>query len=421
MTFAWRVGAIALGAFAVRVGFVLTSGFDLSFGDVAEYFEGARRLLTGAPLAQRNWMMFVRAPGYSVFVAAVWQLFGESVVALKLVQSLTSALGCIWAARVARRLAPTLPGAGEAAAILVALYPYFIHHAATPGTESVFGTLVLISTYEAAVGLSEGRAARLLAAGVLLAAANLLRPNLMTFVPLAVLWLGWVWRTNLKQLVARGALIVTAVALVSAPWVLHVHAQGLGWVPITDGGPVWYFMGHNDDAYELHCGHDLSPARYAELMAFPGQWAFTKRPVYFEATASQEPQHVFMQAALAWDSANASKLPCLTMNKAWSYVRPWVNPRVFSPLYVLVSLTTLVLYVLAALGLRAWRARGEGDDAARVFVGLAALQCLAGLATAALFSTEIRYRIPIVDVLLMPVAGLGVAWLLQRVRRKPTP
>jgi hypothetical protein len=90
-----------------------------------------------------------------------------------------------------------------------------------------------------------------------------------------------------------------------------------------------------------------------------------------------------------------------------------VNPDGYPPKVVLVSLAALPVLGLGLWGLvLAWR-RGE-----RVLTVLVALNLAAGTVTAVVASTEVRYRVPVADVLLLPFAGFAIAWLWDRKRAR---
>ena len=106
----------------------------------------------------------------------------------------------------------------------------------------------------------------------------------------------------------------------------------------------------------------------------------------------------------------------MTAGKVIGYWRPWVKPTHYGRRDVLVSLYSLPVLVLGIAGLVRARRRGE-----RVLSTWTVLNMVAGTVTAAIFSTEVRYRIPIVDVLLLPFFGLAVMTLWDRLRAKQAP
>jgi hypothetical protein len=401
-------------ALAIRLLWGLKLGANVRVGDEGEYIEGARRLLSGERLARHNWMLFVRAPGYSLFLAAIWKVIGsESLAAVRVVQALLGTGTC--AAIFGLSLAAGASRRGAlAATALASAYPYLIYYVAPLGTEGVFAFFVAAGSFYLVSGLSsqDPSLTRLSVAGLLLGAGNLLRPNMTTVFPCLAVWFAYRYRSRLiaavKSLVAIGAPIVA----LSLPWTFAVHDAGLGWVWVTDGGPVWYYMGHNDDIHEYLCGNP-SASRRKELLKFPGADRFPERPVYQRALSLPPPerQPEFMRTARAWDRAHLGAQPCLAANKFYDYWRPWVNLDAYPLKVFLMSLFSAPVLLFGAAGTVIAFRRGERTGSIYAWIIAAT-----GTVVAMVFSTEIRYRIPMVDVLLLPFTGIAVDRLLASIR-----
>jgi hypothetical protein len=405
-------GVMILAALAIRLVWALKLGTNVGFGDEQEYLDGARRLLAGEPLPRKNWMFFVRAPGYSAFIALIWKVIGrESLAAIRVAQAFLSTGTCIyiWAAT---RLITRRPAAALLALGLSATYPYHIFYCASLGTETLFAFLVVSGTYHLAVGIrgSEPAYRQVVAGALLLSFGNLARPNLSTLLPLLGAWVLWRWFREPKTVARLFAAMVIPLLVTTLPWSISAHRAGMGWIWVTDGGGVWYFMGHNDDSYRLYCG-GLPDAERKRLLKFTSIDQFSLRPEFREAQAAPVPeqQRVFWRRALAWDREHPSKLPCLMAHKFTGFWRPWVNPDGYGRQMVLISMAALPVLAFGLLGLFwAWRA-GERTLSVLVFLNI-----VTATAVAVLFSTEIRYRIPLVDPLLMPYAGYALSTLWRR-------
>jgi hypothetical protein len=407
------VAALLLGlAFLLRVVVALKIAPDISFGDQDEYLAGAERLLAGQPLAAKNLMYFVRAPGYSTFLAAVFWLTGSrSFGAVKVVQALFATGTCFYVWRMARLFGGSVL-AGLLALGAAAFYPYFVFQSAALGTEGLFAFFVAAGTYHLARGLSgETLSVRhLVAASSLMALGNLIRPNLSTLLPLVALWIVWRWRHQWRAIVRIGLALALPLFLLTLPWTLAVHRQGFGWMWVSDGAGIWYFRGHNDDALKLYYCEPASPAELARLRT---AMDFSD-PAYHEAATlpQAEQQRAFWRAALDWDQQHARKLPCLMLHKTLAFWRPWVNPDAYGRAQVLLSLFSLPVLLGGAIGL--WLARRQGE---RILTTIILCNAAAATLVAMLFSTEIRYRVPVVDVLFLPAMGLALAEVYSRAMR----
>lgn len=412
--FPLAVLAILAAALIVRLLFVLKVAPDLVHGDQGDYLDAAERLLSGRPMAFRNFHLFVRPPGFSLFVALVWLVTGsKTIIAIKVAQAFVGTGTCLYVYLLARSVRPTGPGALLALA-MASFYPYFIHFTAMAGTETLCTFFVAAGTYHVAVGLSplRPRLASVAIGGAMFALGNLVRANLTVLWPLLGLWLLFRYRRDLPSLGKVALALAVPLLIVSVPWGMAVARQGLGTMFITDGAGIYYYMGHGDTAAKLYCS-DLTPAQEQELHAYGKRLPF--EPAYLAAKAAPQGQQskVFLQAALEWDRQHLSLMPCLAMGKLWGYWRPFVRPGSYSRAAVLVSLASLPVIVFGFVGM--WGAWKRGEHTLTV---LTALQVLAGTAAAVIFSTEVRYRIQTVDVLLLPFAGLAIAAVLEKARQR---
>jgi hypothetical protein len=399
--------AILAGAFALRIVIALT--MTPGFGDQDEYLLGAGRLLDGQPLPILNNMLFVRAPGYSLFIAAVWTLWpGRGLVAIRVAHAFLSSATCLIAYLLANKIRPDRRSA-LLASFITAVYPYFLFEVATVGSECLFAFLVALGTYlfVSALDTASIRWAPF-AAGVLVYAAGILvRPNLAPTEAFLGLVLAWRYRRDLRTIVFAGSVMVAGTLVVTGPWSAAVERQGLGWVFSSDGGGAWYHVGHCDRAARTYCEHTTGRERAALIVS-----SDEFDPVIFMAHTlpRSEQARFFWWEALRWDSEHLSKELCLATGKFWGYWRPWVEPHAYSRALFAISLFSLPLLVLGLVGL--WKLRTGSSSLAWVV----AAHAVAGTLTAVVYSTQIRYRIPSVDVLLVPFASCLAMDLLRRAK-----
>jgi 4-amino-4-deoxy-L-arabinose transferase-like glycosyltransferase len=115
----WRrtVFLIFLLALLTRVAFILTQQDGFYFPDSAEYSETAVKLLSVGEFGAN----YAKAPGYPVFLAAVYLLFGESIFAIRVVESFMGAFLAVIIAALGRRVGGEI--VGSLAGIIWAFYP----------------------------------------------------------------------------------------------------------------------------------------------------------------------------------------------------------------------------------------------------------------------------------------------------------
>jgi hypothetical protein len=385
--------AIALVGLALRLAFSL--GYwqgEVLTRDEREYLSLARSLAAGRGFVYDEAVAagpvdpFGRAPGYPAFLAVAGggRDAVESVPALvKITQSGIGAIGVIVVGLFAWRLAG--PRAGRAAAWGAAIYPPLVWIPAYALSEAVFWPLGLGVAWlldRAVAGPRSGAAG--FVAGMAAGAAVLLRPAMILFLALAGVWLLIRRRPALVAALAAGSLLVIA------PWTARNYAHYGRFVLVASEGGVTFWTGNHPLARgegDLAANPDLKRAQLALRSQHPDLSEEEMEPIYY-------------REALAWIRAHPIDWLMLEVRKAFYLVVP------IGPSYTLHSArylaASLVSYgVLLALGL-AGLAR-LGPDRRRS-TGLWLLFGSA-MAVSLVFFPQERFRIPIIDPVLLICAG----------------
>jgi 4-amino-4-deoxy-L-arabinose transferase-like glycosyltransferase len=161
--------------------------------------------------------------GYPALVAVGYAVFGTKPVVAMILNALVGAAGAVAVWSLVRRAStrPLALAAGIAAAVHPALLPY----TAALMTEGVTASLLVVATAFAAAARGSPRARTLLVAtGLVMGLATLVRPQSIVFAPL----LGWlaIPRERLFSQRVGAAAIATALALgVCAPWTIRNCAR----------------------------------------------------------------------------------------------------------------------------------------------------------------------------------------------------
>lgn len=175
-------------------------------------------------------------PGYSIFIAIVFHLCGESDRALQLIQIACDAACAVVLLLIAAQLVP--PGVAFIAALLSSLAPQFAWNSVIvlPDTLAVLPLLLAVYAIVRAVGM-EGRRrhlASMLAAGALVGVSCWLRANAMLLAPfLALVVVPLVFGRG-KRLVAAAAL-VGGMLLVVAPLTVRNALVFNHFIPLSLG------------------------------------------------------------------------------------------------------------------------------------------------------------------------------------------
>ncbi|MCX7792000.1 MAG: glycosyltransferase family 39 protein [Chloroflexaceae bacterium] len=239
----WIAAAITVGliAFLVRLGFVFTFGNEEKIYDSNQdqyiYIDLAKNLVAGKGY-QLSYGVFVASPHtptaiqpptYPFFVASVFATFGESLLAVRVIQAILSALVCVTALFIGG-LAVNF-SVGLASGIVAAFYPLYVMYTRPIMTETIYTLLLALIVLVAVIILRvRGYLWLYPLLGLLMALLFLTRPEAVLFFPL-VLGLLVIpvlrrWQP-IRHLIGGLVLIALTFGLTVTPWVLFTwRTQG---------------------------------------------------------------------------------------------------------------------------------------------------------------------------------------------------
>jgi hypothetical protein len=391
---------------AVAVGFALRLAFGVIYwtGKPLTHDEREYLSLAGSVAAGRGFVydesfevgtgqQFGRAPGYPLFLAAIGAgspAQNGTPLRVKVAQSVIGAAGVLVIGLIARRAGGSASAA--VAAWIAALYPPLVALPSYVLSETLYSLVALtaVLVLQAAVTDEPGNGRSLLkavAAGVLTGAAALIRPAMLFFVPLAILWLA------LRRQSASLLLFAAAAALVILPWTLrNVRVYGRPVLIASEGG-VTFWTGNHPLATgegDLAANPAIKAAELEFRHAHPGMSPDQLEPIYYAD-------------ALTYIRAHPGWWLTLLARKAFYTVVP-LGPSyaLHSARYRAASAAPyLVLLPFAAAGARRlWRG-SRPPTALALLAGSALLVSL-------VFFPQERFRIPVIDPTLI-VCASGLA------------
>ncbi len=221
---------ILLLAFLVRLLYWSDQWFAplIVYGDEGNYYGGALDLAHGTlnfwrSEAWHRWFdLWLLPPLYTVWLAGLVKLLGESILALRLFQVLVGTFTVALVYRLGRTLFDARIGAG--AALLAALYWPLVALPVLLMTEALYIPL-LIGAFVLLVEFAKrGSYVRLGAAGLLLALATLTRAIPTLFFAVVLLWLLGLKRFRWRAALVPALVFLVGAGLVFAPWVLRNYA-----------------------------------------------------------------------------------------------------------------------------------------------------------------------------------------------------
>jgi 4-amino-4-deoxy-L-arabinose transferase-like glycosyltransferase len=232
--------------FAILVGFALRLfliwQFPREWADSFVYEELARNLIDhhvyGVFLDGKLTPLNIRVPGYPIFLASVYLLFGRSPLATMLTQAVIDLATCVLTAWLASLISPKASRRRVfvAALWLAATCPFTASYTAVVVTEILATSLtaaaliLLVKAYqnrgqdlEPASGREMGNLAPWFGGGLLVGLATLVRPEspLLLIAAGLVLLMRW-WRpTHWLKLLRSSALLAVGLAVPLLPWAVR--------------------------------------------------------------------------------------------------------------------------------------------------------------------------------------------------------
>jgi 4-amino-4-deoxy-L-arabinose transferase-like glycosyltransferase len=208
-----RLIGIFTTALVIRAVFVLTLQDGFYFPDSVDYSKAAVNLITSGEFGQT----YRRSPLYPLFLAGIYALVGEQIVAVRLIEAVLGACLALAIALLARRVGGDTVGA--LAGLLWGLYPMgvFIAGLVYP---TQLATLLLACAMLCVVPAAKlvFAPARLIGGGMLLGLTALTVPVALVTIPVMTLWMMyWHHRRRLRL----AALVLVGAALPLVPWTVR--------------------------------------------------------------------------------------------------------------------------------------------------------------------------------------------------------
>ena len=435
LTRLWAVIGLAVAARAAAAVYLGNTVTPLpGVFDQVSYHALALRLLDGHgfsfgegwwPATQANEPTAHWSFLYTGFLAAVYAVSGSNPLVARLVQAVVvGVLQPLLTYRIGSRLfGPTV---GLVSSAVVACYAYFIYYSAALVTEGLF-IVALLWTVDAAIRLADplrGKAQSIglggwLELGAALGAAILLRQVVILVVPFVV---AWAWRQarvasplgtgsvgpRAAKLAGAVATSVLVIVVCVAPWTIRNWRVFHEFVLLnTNAGFAFYWGNH-----PVH-GNGFVPI-------LPGPEYGRLIPSELEGLNEARLDRALMRRGFQLVASAPVRFLRVSASRVPEYVKFWPSrdSGAFSNWARVLSFGLCLPFMVSGLWLALCdkEARRSPQPAARsailLILGVASLYSLVHLLT----WTLVRYRLP-VDAILMPFAGLSIAWTLDWLRR----
>jgi hypothetical protein len=422
-------------AIAVAAGFALRLAFGLFYwvGQPLTHDEQAYLALADS-LSRGHGFVYTeppsgtmaqigRAPGYPAFLAAIGAgstTATASPARVKIVQAFLGAL-TVWLIALA---AARASGARAAvvAAWLAAVYPPLVWISSYVFSETLYSLLAIGTALTLQSAVDRGRtgdARRGLwlaaAAGLLCGASILVRPAMLFFLPLAFLWLSAYGPSERPASLRQGyggppqlqrrregslakarlaSSFVISAAIVVMPWTIRNARVHDRFVLVASEGGVTFWTGNHPLAIgegDLAANPDLKRADLEFRAAHPGLTPEQLEPLYYRDAFA----HIASDP-LRWLGLVARKAFYTIVPAGPSYALHSFRYRAAS----IVSYVLVLPFAVAGLA-RVWRSPRR-PAALLLLAAASLLVCL-------VFFPQERFRIPVIDPVLILLAALRVA------------
>jgi 4-amino-4-deoxy-L-arabinose transferase-like glycosyltransferase len=377
--------AILALALLARLALVALAPPRILWPDGLEYQAVARSLLEHGTYGLQT----LRPPGYPTLIAGVYAVFGENLLALRLVEAVLGAasvalLGIVGAATFGNT-------AGFIAGALMALHPVL---AFLPSTQYSENTLVLVLVAALAAVFSAWRRGgpwRWALAGGLFGVAALVRPTTVFMLPGLGLGLLLAMRGGARSRILTMLVAVPALLVTVAPWIVRGHRVQGEWYFIASGGGRQFWVGNN--------------ARATAETSSPTQWNAAERESLFSYSSDIARERWHYREGLRFVRAEPARAARLYLKEITNLFALW--PETFSRAVSTgqwgrwaQGIMSLTIFVGAAIALARMRAHPLAWPLFGAVVSFA-------LASAAFF-TVMRYRM-VIEPCLLWLAGVGWA------------
>lgn len=358
-------------------------------------------------------LTLMREPGYPLFMAALFWVFGYGLTVVKLANLLLSCIGAYLVMLLSRRVGRGRYRYAEVIApCLFLLHPGLIIAESRGGYEVMFVMFLLLFLWFLYRALDSGHVHLYIVSGLVLGAAMLVKSTVM-FLPVFFLaYLLIFERARVRPLAALRniALMGVAMALVMSPWVIRNYEVSGKFVPTASVFGVAAFTGSHIcknlawdkrmQAIDTEAAHILTDRAKAEGYHFKGDYYryfySVDEELDFNSRIWKEVRDEYINSPLLF-------VNCATQNvfKFWFAGKSWTA----TGLNVILQLPYIALAVAGAV--MAYR-KGDGRD-----VGPLVLIILYYMAVHVAVHAQARYSVPVIPLVSI-LAALPLAALLRR-------
>jgi tetratricopeptide (TPR) repeat protein len=232
-------------AFVIRLIYLnqitASPDFDMPQRDPLWHYTWAKEIAGGDFLGKE---VFFRAPLYPYFLGILYTIFGVGFYLPRLIQIIIGSLSCVFIFLLAKRLFNRT--IGIIASVIASFYAPFIHFDAEfelPVLEVFLDLSVLLLLWSAGTKLKKRW---WFWVGIVFGLSAILRPNILIFLPLILLWICIsLWKENKNKIIFSSLYLLLGTILVISPVTIRNWVVGKDFVLISSQGGINFFIGNN--------------------------------------------------------------------------------------------------------------------------------------------------------------------------------
>ena len=440
------LAGIMLAAILLRLGSALYQGNTVTdlpgIYDQISYDALARRVIDGHGFSfAEGWWPATRAGEptahwsflYTLYLAAVYALFGAQPLIARLIQAIVAGVLHSWLVwRIGRRVFG--PTTGLVAAGLSAVYIYFFYYSGGLITET-FYIIGILWTLDAALRLAEIARRKdtegdsptskwwpWLELGLAIGVTVLLRQVFLLFVPFLWLWLWWtLYQPRTKAVgvqstgkwifnwpVLMGLLLATlVVVMMIVPWTVRNYRAFGTFVPLNTNAGYAFFWGN----------HPIYGIRFVGILPTNGPNYYDLIPKELLSLNEAELDRALLQRGIGFVVDDPLRFILLSLGRSGEYFRFWPSPQsgMISNISRVGSFGIFLPFMLYGLWVSATLTRNLRHSGQRSAIVLLYVFIVVYTAVHLASWALIRYRLP-VDAVLLLFAALGLEALATRFR-----
>jgi len=186
----------------------------------------------------------LRSPGFVLILAAIFALFGKTLLVVQFVQFLMSAATAAMVYLISQRLL-SFPRVSLAAAALVLVHPVLMMSDTRGGTDTTLAFCLTATLWLLFRAIDTRRWVDFGLTGLVLGYTMLVKASVALIFPAIFLFLAWSSTSGaqLRTLIRNFAITGALAALVMAPWVIRNFELSGEFVPTMTAGPMAMFQG----------------------------------------------------------------------------------------------------------------------------------------------------------------------------------